>query len=289
MDGQRLPTASAQSSSRFDVRRIYVALVSLPVLYVVVQYLSATIFFTLVLSAGLLAAHEFYRLHFKGPGLPLPMLVGLAATGCLLATFHWSGGAYEHPVIVAALLVMLVVPLVKNDSVAQSLTDSAVTVFGMLYIGVTLGHVLLTRALPDGAALSLFLVVVTWCSDIGAYYVGTLLGSHRLAPRISPNKTVEGLLGGWVLATVAAFGARSLGAQIFSTVDCVILGTLLTGAGMVGDLAESAFKRSAGVKDSGALLPGHGGILDRLDSLLFTAPTFYYYVAWVKGISPPLN
>jgi phosphatidate cytidylyltransferase len=177
----------------------------------------------------------------------------------------------------------------RNGPLSQALTDSAVTVFGTLYIGVTLGHLLLTRALLDGAALSLFVVLVTWCSDIGAYYVGTLFGSHRLAPSISPNKTVEGLVGGWVLATVAAFGARVLGAHVFSNADCLILGTLLTGAGVVGDLAESALKRSAGVKDSGALLPGHGGMLDRLDSLLFTVPTFYYYVAWIKEVPPSLN
>ncbi len=278
MDSHRLPRVSAHFATRFDIRRIYVALAFLPVFYVVVRYLPATIFFALVLSAGLLAGYEFYRLYFKAPGLPLPMLVGMVAIASLLVGYQWAGASYEHAIVLFVLLAALVVPLVRNGALTQSLTDSAVTVFGTLYIGVTLGHLLLTRASLDGAGLSLFVVLVTWCSDIGAYYVGTLFGSHRLAPSISPNKTVEGLLGGWVLATGAAFGGRLLGAQIFTIVDCLILGALLTCTGVLGDLTESALKRSAGVKDSGSLLPGHGGMLDRLDSLLFTAPTFYYYV-----------
>jgi phosphatidate cytidylyltransferase len=107
-------------------------------------------------------------------------------------------------------------------------------------------------------------------------------------PSVSPKKSVEGLLGGLVLAISAAVVAQWWFASELSFTDSLILGVLLTGAGLFGDLFESMIKRRTGVKDSGGILPGHGGMLDRLDSLLFTAPTFYYYVAYVRGLSPPL-
>jgi phosphatidate cytidylyltransferase len=145
-----------------------------------------------------------------------------------------------------------------------------------------LGHLLLTRALARGEFLIFFVVLVTWAADTGAYYVGTVLGKHRLAPVISPNKTVEGLIGGVVLAVVAALVAQAWFLPDFSITDCLATGIILSVAGLFGDLAESAMKRSAGVKDSGWLLPAHGGMLDRLDSMLFTAPAFYYYMVLFK-------
>jgi len=138
--------------------------------------------------------------------------------------------------------------------------------------------------LDGGAYLILFLFLVTWAGDSGAYYAGVSLGSRQLAPVISPNKTVEGLIGGFALALVAAWAGRMWFLPSFSVPECVATGVLLTAAGLLGDLTESAMKRSASVKDSGMLIPGHGGMLDRLDSLMFTAPVFYYYVTLVKGM-----
>jgi len=166
---------------------------------------------------------------------------------------------------------------------SRSLVDVTVLIFGTLYIGFTLGHLLLTRALPDGIFLIFFVVLVTWAGDTGAYYAGMSMGRTPLAPRISPNKTVEGLLGGCLLAVVMALIARAWFIPSFTILDAVVLGLVLTLVGLIGDLSESMFKRSAGVKDSGGLIPGHGGVLDRLDSLLLTAPTYYYYVTLVKG------
>jgi phosphatidate cytidylyltransferase len=140
----------------------------------------------------------------------------------------------------------------------------------------------LTRALEGGEFLIFFLVLVTWAGDAGAYYTGRSLGRRQLAPVISPNKTVEGLLGGLILAVAAALVARAWFLPSFSVADCVAIGLLLTMAGALGDLTESVLKRSAGVKDSGTVIPAHGGMLDRLDSLLFAAPAFYYYVTLVK-------
>jgi phosphatidate cytidylyltransferase len=136
----------------------------------------------------------------------------------------------------------------------------------------------MTRLLPQGEWLIFFLLLVTWASDTGAYYVGTLYGRHRLAPTISPKKTVEGLVGGLIAAIIAGYIARWWFLPELSGLDCLVLATLLTIAGLWGDLAESAMKRTVGMKDSGGILPGHGGMLDRLDSLLFATPVFYYYI-----------
>jgi phosphatidate cytidylyltransferase len=156
--------------------------------------------------------------------------------------------------------------------------DGTVLVMGVLYIGLTLSYLLLIRGLPDGVLLIFFVVVVTWAGDTGAYLAGKSLGRRALAPVISPKKTYEGLAGGLLLACALALAAREWFLPVLSPGDCLLLGLLLTMTGLIGDLTESAIKRSAGFKDSGSLIPGHGGMLDRLDSLLFTAPAFYYYV-----------
>jgi phosphatidate cytidylyltransferase len=174
-------------------------------------------------------------------------------------------------------------PLASRQDLRRAVMQSAVLVTGVLYIGLTLGCLLLTRALPEGEFLVFFVVLVTWAGDTGAYISGKTMGRHPLAPVISPKKTVEGLIGGVVLALVVAALSRLWFLPAVSLLDAVVLAALLTLAGLLGDLAESAIKRSVNQKDSGRLIPGHGGMLDRLDSLLFTAPCFYYYVTLVKG------
>jgi phosphatidate cytidylyltransferase len=139
--------------------------------------------------------------------------------------------------------------------------------------------------LSEGLWLIFFLVLVTWAGDTGAYYAGVSLGRRPLAPTLSPKKTVEGLIGGWLAALAAALVASNWFLPSFDPLDAVAASFLLTGAGLIGDLSESALKRSAGIKDSGGLLPGHGGVLDRIDSLLFSSPVFYYYVILSQG--PP--
>lgn len=240
-------------------------------------------FFVLVTATALLALAEFYRLHFREGSDRAATGLGLGLTGLLLASLQWPGIISERSIFLLAVAVVLTYRLVSPREVTQGLVDSAVLLFGVLYIGLTMGCLLLTRALSNGEFLIFFLLLITWAGDTGAYYAGISLGRRKLAPVISPNKTVEGLIGGLMLAVLVSVGARFWFLPSFSLADCLATGLLLTGAGVLGDLAESALKRSAGVKDSGSLIPAHGGMLDRLDSLLFTAPAFYYYVTLVKG------
>jgi phosphatidate cytidylyltransferase len=266
---------------QLDTRRIYTALVFAPLFYLLVRYLPAIVFFAFVVAVAMSSLEEFYRLYFRNESIPMEIILGLGSLALLLMSMQWPDMMSERDVILLMLAAVFLYRLSARKP-TQSLVDSAILVFGVVYIGLTLGHLLRTRALEGGEFLIFFVVLVTWAADTGAYYVGTTIGRRQLAPIISPNKTIEGLIGGLVLAIAMAVVARAWFLPSFSLADCLATGLLLTMAGVLGDLSESALKRSAGVKDSGTLIPAHGGILDRVDSLLFTAPAFYYYVALVK-------
>lgn len=271
-----------RTSKRWDSRRLYAALVFIPLFYLLVRYLPPIAFFGLVVGASWLSLMELYRLHFQPRLATIAIILGLAMTTLVLSHLQWPEALPLHPLLLVILIATLLWYLLSKHDLSRSLVDVSVLIFGMLYIGFTLGHLLLIRALPDGIFLLFFVILVTWAGDTGAYYAGVSMGRTPLAPRISPNKTVEGLLGGCLLAVVVALIARAWFIPSFTVVDTLVLGVMLTVAGLMGDLSESMFKRGAGVKDSGGLIPGHGGMLDRLDSLLLTAPTYYYYVTLVK-------
>lgn len=280
--GQQEAEPVATATPRFDPRRIYTILVLAPLLYAVIRYLPPLAFSGVVVLAGGLALFEFYRLCFSGRSHSWLLGIGLTGFAALILGTHRPDILF--PALLATLIGIISVPLFSRTPLEQSLRDGALTVFGVLYLGLTLSTLSMTRLLPQGEWLIFFLLLVTWTSDTGAYYVGTLYGRHRLAPTISPKKTVEGLVGGLFGAILVAYAARWWFLPELSSLDCLILATLLTITGLWGDLTESAMKRSVGMKDSGGILPGHGGMLDRLDSLLFTAPVFYYYVTMVSRL-----
>ncbi|HTL60391.1 MAG TPA: phosphatidate cytidylyltransferase [Nitrospira sp.] len=272
-----------KTGTRFDSRRIYTVLLVVPLLYAAIRYLPPLVFTGIVALAGCLSLHELYRLCFGATSRPLAAGIGLL--GCVALILGPHQPSLLPAALVAAVVAILSVPLLIDMPLTDSLRNAALVVTGMLYIGVTLSYLVGVRLLADGESLLFFLLLVTWAADTAAYYVGTLYGRRRLAPKISPKKTVEGLAGGFIGATIAAFIARWTFVPEFSLLDTVVLALLLTLVGLWGDLVESAIKRGAGVKDSGGLLPGHGGMLDRLDSLLFTAPVFYYYVALMGRVA----
>lgn len=269
-----------KTGARFDPRRVYTVLLVVPLLYGAIRYLPPVAFTGIVAVAGCISLLELYRLCFETSSRRPAVAVGLLGCVALIA------GAHEPAVAQTGLLVavfaVLSIPLLVQAPLVETVRTGAIVLAGMLYIGLTLSYLAGVRLLPQGELLLFFLLLVTWAADTAAYYVGTLCGRRALAPSISPKKTVEGLIGGLFGATLVAYAARWSFVPHFSNVDALVLAVSLTLAGLWGDLVESAIKRSVGVKDSGALLPGHGGMLDRLDSLLFTAPAFYYYVAFFK-------
>jgi len=178
--------------------------------------------------------------------------------------------------IVIACLFTFVLLFIRRES-SQTLASVAVTMFGILYIGWFFSFFIKLKFLPHGAALIAFLVLVTKMGDVGAYFIGRSIGRRSLIPRISPNKTVEGTIGGLISSVVTALLGK-LYLPGFSFAHLLTLGFLLGILAQVGDLAESLIKRDCAVKDAGNNISGFGGLLDIMDSLLFTTPIFYFYV-----------
>jgi phosphatidate cytidylyltransferase len=283
-DSLTLVTTPPAATRRFDLRRVYTAALLAPAIYAIIRYLPPWALTCLLIAGGSIALLELYRISFQARSNRLLIGMGLAASALILVRTHLSLALPD--LLVAATLTLVIAMLFAPTPIEHRLRDTTITLFGVLYVGLTLSMLVSTRSLPAGEWFVFFVALVTWAADTGAYYAGTLWGTHLLAPSVSPKKTVEGVLGGMALATGAALLAHAWFLPQLSLWDASVLGVLLTVAGLLGDLCESAIKRSVGVKDSGGILPGHGGMLDRLDSLLFTAPTFYYYVTFVRGIWP---
>lgn len=279
-------TTPSAGTRRFDLRRVYTAALLIPGVYIIIRYLPPWCLTLLLTAGGFLALMELYRICFQSRPNHLLVGAGLIISALVLARQHMPFDLME--ILAVTALALPAAMLLSPGPFERRLKDLAITAFGVLYVGFTLSTIVSTRALPAGELFVLFVAIVTWAADTGAYYAGTLWGKHLLAPSVSPKKTLEGVGGGLILAVGAALAACAWFVPQLSLVDALILGLLLTVAGLLGDLWESMIKRRVGVKDSGSILPGHGGMLDRLDSLLFTAPTFYYYVTWVRGISPSL-
>lgn len=264
-------------------RRILVAAVVLPLLILLIKFLPSGLFFFLVLFAALGAQYEFYRIYRSENCLGM-ILFGLSCTSLLLAHFYYPGFPGERESLTLLVAVILLHQLAAKRNLSSTLTDASVTLMGVFYVGWLMGHLILIREVGGGEDLILFLLLVTWAGDAGAYYFGKAFGRRPLAPRVSPNKTIEGALGGLASGVAVVWLGQQIFLPMLSMGEVVFLGLFLGVLGMFGDLTESMFKRSAGIKDSGGWIPAHGGLLDKVDSLLFTAPALYYYLLWVKGV-----
>ena len=270
-------------------RRILFAVAAIPVA-LGVMYVGGVALALLLALIAALGAWELFRIARAGGVEPLGV-VGIGLAGALpLLPWVQSRTGLVLPAAVGALAVLLVLALAiwERGVAGRPLAASAITVLGVLYTGGMLGFGYMLRyhrfVLPTdrvaGTALVLLPLLLTWASDTGAYAVGRAIGRHKLIPAVSPGKTVEGAIGGLVLSVVVAwaYGAWVLPAAArltFAPGMALVFGAVVSIAAQVGDLVESLFKREAGVKDASHLLPGHGGILDRFDSLLFVLPTAY--------------
>jgi phosphatidate cytidylyltransferase len=268
--------------------RVLVALIVLPLLYAIIRYAPPVGLFALVAAAVIIGQRELYRLFYPEVSswrLAIGLgLGGLAVWGLYRMAGVQPGGAVLTAAALPAGVVaaVLLIELFTGRRLGTALPAAGFWFFGALYLGVMLGHLVLLRALERGADAVLFVVTVTWMVDSAAYFGGRRFGRHPLAPVISPKKTVEGAVAGLAGGIMTAFIVRYWWLPELSGVESLVVGLLLGCVGQLGDLVESMFKRRAEVKDSGGWIPGHGGLLDKVDSLVFTAPTFYYYLIWVK-------
>ena len=263
--------------------RLLVGIVGVPVLLsaIWVGFPALTV---VVGIAALIGLWEFNRMA-KAWGAEVYRPLSIAWT--ILFVVHGQlaaqHGNFSIYLIVVVLLPLLAFALVRRNR--PTLRNCLHTAIGPLYVGFLLSHALLMRegaaGLEDGRAWLLYALLMTFAADTGAFFVGKLVGRHRMAPTVSPGKTWEGFAGGLACAVGASVGLSALLGLPLSTPGQLLFGLLLGLIAPLGDLVESFMKRRAGVKDSGVIVPGHGGILDRMDSLLVSLPVTFYVAAYI--------
>ena len=276
-------------------KRIGSAIVLIPVFVWITTGAPTWVFQLLVTAASVVACLELARM-FERTGRPISTWLTVGVGTALTASFATSlygissfGGQLvlwmPTPELVLVLGVGLICSAPLWTSGRPQVESTANTLFGAVYVGWLLGYAIWLQGRAGGPQLVLFLVGVTWAGESAAYLVGSSVGRHRLAPILSPRKTVEGAIAQIIVSMAAALALGAWLRPACGLVGAAGAGALLGVVGQVGDLAESAIKRSIGTKDTGDLIPGHGGMLDRIDSLLFNAPALYLYslYAWCRA------
>jgi len=291
-------------------RRVLVGVIGAP-LIVVVIFAGGAALAALLAIVSALAAWEFFRIA-RGSGLTPLEDVGIPLAGVVPLFVHARYlRLYELPLsaMAIAVLALLAIALFVRGVNGKPLGAAASTVFGVLYTGgmLSFGYAIryhdvvrgydvvgarhvaigsLAFGVPPGGVLLIFPMVITWASDIGAYFVGRTIGGRKLIPSVSPGKTVAGAVGGlvfsmlvsWLYARTVLVPVANLG---FTPWGALLFGAIVSVAAQVGDLFESLIKREGGVKDSSRIIPGHGGVLDRFDSLIFVLPVAYLLLGWL--------
>lgn len=273
--------ATAASPGRKTIKqRILTALIALPLLILFIQFAGAPLFAGLLSLACALALHEFYRMALpQSRKVEASLSVAGGVIACTGVIFSVSVPMLLASIVLPVLCLALVYLFRYQDMPSVS-RDLAVSMLGLAYVPLLLAHAGLLRELPAGRAWIFLVLAIVMASDTCAYLVGKTWGRHRLYEAVSPKKSIEGALGGLVGGLLGAFLGKLWFFAGLSGFDVLLLGVGVGLFSQLGDLVESLLKRSFGVKDSGTLIPGHGGVLDRLDSLLFAFPVTYYYAVW---------
>jgi len=290
------------------LQRVIVALIGIPIVIFIVLF-KPIAFLVLLVILGLLAVHEYYGLA-KAKGFLAQSNIGMILTALLIFAFgqfklstqltalrieNFTLYSLTSALLIFATIVIFTIEMFRHKP--NPFNHIAITLTGAIYVGFGLGTVygvfeyLRIRGYqnPDVSTIEPGIFVIAmlssiWICDSAAYFGGKAMGKHLLFERISPKKTWEGAIWGFVFSLITWFAGRAFIPALsgLSVVDCIVLGIIVGVMGQIGDLAESQLKRDAGVKDSSTLIPGHGGVLDRLDSILFVAPLTYLYLNLVK-------
>lgn len=274
-------STTAPSRGAALVRRALSTLVLLPLFLWMVMAGPLWLFGTIIVLLGALGQWEFTGM-FERAGVRTLRALGLV--GGVLVTASFALPVSERVMLTAVLLGALTAALWQQRLGKMEWQPAVVTVFGILYVNWLLGYAFWLRDLESGKEWVLLLVWVTWLGETAAYLVGSTAGRHRLAPMVSPKKTVEGAVAQLVVSVLAAVLAQVWFFPALGLAGAALVGLILGVSGQIGDLVESALKRSVDTKDTGRLIPGHGGVLDRIDSLLFNTPVLFYYAAHVRGL-----
>jgi len=249
-------------------------LVALPwiVFAIVITVAGGVVFAAAMVAIGVVALREYAQMAARYRPLVVPAYVSVAA----LVVAAEFGTAFNVLYVLAAAFVLIFAFAARAQHGEGATVAMGVTLLGVVWIGIPLAHAVLLRELPDhGAALLIDVLVGTFVADTAAYATGRMFGSHKIAPNLSPNKTVEGLVGGFLIGTMG-FWFAGLYQDWLSGVDALMIGAAVAAVAPIGDLFESMLKRDLGTKDTGTLFGPHGGLLDRLDAVFFTVVVGYY-------------
>lgn len=256
------------------MKRVLSGLVLIPAVLGIVQYGSPLLFLALVIVAVVVGWTEYCKL-IRHIGIHINIVVG--GLLCLLLVFCFYRNDFYLVWLAACLMSLFVAWYASGSPLEDALNQVSYSFLGVVYVSGLMSYFILLRGMENGNHILFYLFMVIWSGDIAAYYVGKNIGKKPLAPKISPGKTIEGSGAGLVGSMAGGVAAKYLFFQVLPLSHCLIMALLCGTMGQIGDLAESLFKRRAGVKDSGSLIPGHGGVLDRLDSLMFAGPVYYIY------------
>jgi phosphatidate cytidylyltransferase len=263
-------------------QRLLTAAIGIPIIVGVI-YVGDVLFTAVVAVILAIAAIEFVHMMMRKDRLlwrPGPIAL-IAAAGCAAMPIIVDAGDFEWPPEPAILVGLAMLYILVRGAPKFALPSWAAVLAAVAYVGLLGSYFVLLRGLDDDGHWVFWAVLATWGTDTCAYAVGKLIGRHKMAPSISPGKTWEGTIGG-LLGGLAVVVALNWALDLpVSTGEAMLLGLMLPAVAVLADLGESVLKRSAGVKDTSELVPGHGGFLDRLDSLLFTVPLVYYFAVWV--------
>jgi len=270
---------------KIEKRKVWMAFIMVPPIVLLIALGPSKVLCLMVVLATFFGLREYYNLvlpHSKW----IERIVGIGL-GLILSIIISFGDMKEiSPFLFIVLLILSLLFMATSKDLSSTISKMGMTLFGILFIGFLLAYVSLIRNMINGRLWVLFLTATIWAGDISALLSGSFFGRHKLYPKISPNKTFEGLGGAIVGSIIIALAFSLLFIPHLEIGPCIFLAIGLGILGQLGDFTESMLKRSAQVKDSGTLIPGHGGMLDRLDSFLFSAPFLHYSLLYLLKETP---
>ena len=266
------------------VVRLITALIGAPLILALLYYGPAWGWFAFVATAAAVGAYELFAMTHAGDRVA--QAVGVLMTEAVMAALYFGGASPKVllTVLLAVPMAAMLLVLWRLGDIATAATRVAAAAFGPLYVGGGLGAIAMLRrdGGDDGPAFVVLALMMAWFSDTGGYFAGRAFGKHKLYEAVSPKKTVEGAIGGLAGAAVGGLLAHFWFLRSLPLGHALVLAVVGAALGQAGDLGESLFKRSFGIKDSGGIVPGHGGILDRADALLVTGSIAFGYVLWAR-------